>query len=374
MKLATKLIIIFLLLSIIPLIVVGYLAFDNGRRTIEQNVFNHLITSTFIKQNEFERWVQGNERHLRDLARRPLVREYAATLSLQDPDEPEYQEAHASLIEDHLIPTLEEQGRFLDLFILQKDDGMILVSSDAALEGKFREREPFFLEGRSSTYTENVTYSLSDGEAVMHISTPIEDKQSKLIAVLASRANLSEMSDIIIEGQLNESEDTYIVNAFNFFVTEPRFGEDFALKKAIRTEGVQTCLQHIDGVGFYDNYQGVPVIGAYKWMPEREMCILTEVDQAEAYAPIVAMRNTILVISVGVALIVALLGVVFARTITRPVRQLVRGAEEISRGNLDYRIQVRSRDEIGQLAGAFNEMAAALKQVEQALIMSNERL
>ena len=147
MRLNVKLTVVFLLLSIIPLAVVGYLAYENGRRTIEQNVLNHLISATILKQNEFDRWVHGSERSLRELAQRPLVREYAAALALYDPADPAYQAAYASLVEDHLNPTLEEEGGFLDLSILRGDDGLILISTDAGLEGKYRESEPFFVRG-----------------------------------------------------------------------------------------------------------------------------------------------------------------------------------------------------------------------------------
>ena len=377
MKLATKLTLLFLLLSIIPLAVVGYLAYDNGRRTIEQNTLNHLISTTILKEDEFERWVKGNERTLRALASRPGVQEYATVMashdlstgSGRDPAAPEYQAAYGSILERHLTPTLEEEGGFLDLAILRGDDGLILTSTDERLEGKYRESEPFFVEGKNRTYVESVAYSLALGELVMHISTPIQDREGNLIAVLAGHADLAEMSDIMEQRSgLSASEDTYLVNKFNFFVTEPRFGKGYALKKAVHTEGVQACLQHNDGVGFYDDYRGVPVIGAYRWMPERELCILTEVDQAEAYAPIVALRNTVLGIGAAVAVVVAILGVFFARTITGPLRQLVVGAEEIGRGNLEYRIEVGARDEIGQLAGAFNEMTAKLREAQDQLV------
>jgi len=299
------------------------------------------------------------------------VREYAAVLAWRDPSTgsgrdptaPEYQAAYASLIEDHLSPTLAEEGGFLDLFILRGSDGLKLVSTDEKQEGKYKEYEPYFVEGKTRTYVKNVYYSFTLEEAAMAIGTPVKDKEGNLIAVLAGYADLAKMSGIMEQRSgLSQTEDTYLVNTFNFFVTAPMFGEDYALKKAVRTEGVEACLQHNDDVGFYEDYRGVPVIGAYRWMPERELCILTEVDQAEAYAPIVALRNTVLGIGVGVALGVALLGVFFARTVTGPVRQLVRGAGEIGRGNLDYQIGVHGRDEIGQLAGAFNEMAADLRQ------------
>src|SRR5207247_8689860 len=42
--------------------------------------------------------------------------------------------------------------------------------------------------------------------------------------------------------------------------------------------------------------------------------------------------------------------------ITAPVQRLVRGAEEMERGNFDYPLQVRSRDEIGVLATSFDGM------------------
>jgi PAS domain S-box-containing protein len=364
MKLATKLIILFLLLTTIPLAVVSYLAYDNGRRTIEQDTFNRLISVTILKEDEFNRWVQDNERNLRQFARRPGVREHTPVLLVHDRADPEYQASYRSIVQDRMKPIVEEPGGFLELFILRASDGLIVASTEQEQEGKYRESQSYFVQGKSRTYMQNVYYSLTLGEAAMTIGTPITDKDGNLIAVLAGRVDLAEMSDIMMQRSgLSATEETYLVNAFNFFVTEPRFGEDFALKKAVHTEGVEACLQHKDGVGFYDDYRGVPVIGAYRWMPERELCILTEEDRTEAFVPITAFRNVVLGIGLGVALIVALLGVFFARTITGPVRQLVVGAEEIGRGNLDYRIEVRARDEIGRLSRAFNQMTVNLKAI-----------
>jgi signal transduction histidine kinase/HAMP domain-containing protein len=362
MKLATKLIILLLLLTTVPLVIVGYLAYDNGRQTIEQDTLNHLISINILKEDAFNHWVENNERRLRALANRPGIIEQAAVLASHDPADPEYQAAYTSILEDHLNPNLEEGG-FLDLLILRGDDGLIPISTDERYEGKYREDTPYFLEGKSCTYVQNVYYSLNREEAAMAIGTPVKDKDGNLVAVLAGHVDLAEMSEIILQRSgLSATEETYLVNKFNFFVTEPRLSyESFVLEKAVHTEGVEACLQHEDGVGFYEDYRGVPAIGAYRWMPEWEMCILTEVDQAEAFAPIVTLRDTVLGIGLAVGAVAALAGVFLTRTITRPVHQLVKGAEEIGQGNLDYRIEVKARDELGQLASAFNEMAASLR-------------
>jgi len=52
---------------------------------------------------------------------------------------------------------------------------------------------------------------------------------------------------------------------------------------------------------------------------------------------------------------------VFSRRITQPIKQLTDQASQIANGHLDQRIPVDSRDEIGQLAVSFNDMARALK-------------
>jgi len=50
------------------------------------------------------------------------------------------------------------------------------------------------------------------------------------------------------------------------------------------------------------------------------------------------------------------------RWILRPINRLIRSAEEIKQGNLELVVQSNSRDEIGQLSEAFNEMALALRE------------
>jgi methyl-accepting chemotaxis protein len=151
------------------------------------------------------------------------------------------------------------------------------------------------------------------------------------------------------------------VNKSNFFVTEPTFGEGYALKKTVRTEGVKAGLAGTDGVGFYDDYRSIPVIGAYKWLPDYNMCLITEVDQAEAYARIDTMATTIISIVSLLALIVVAASFLLARTITLPLARLVAGAAEIGRGNLDQRVGTPAKDEIGELSRAFDHMATELK-------------
>ena len=262
------------------------------------------------------------------------------------------------------MPTLEEEKGLQELFLLGAGDGQILVSSLEKNEGMFRESEPFFVEGLSGTFVQNVHYSLLLENPTITMATPVKSDAGELLAVLAVHVDLTEMSRIMLQGSdLSRSEETYLVNKFHFFVTESRFAPDYAFKRAIHTEGVEAALRGEEGVGLHKDYRGVAVIGVYRFLPEWELAIITEVDQAQAFAPIVTLSRAVIGIVLAVIVFVVLLALFFSQTITGPVRRLVGAAEEIGRGNLDHRIQKIASDEIGQLSLAFNQMAARLKKI-----------
>jgi PAS domain S-box-containing protein len=376
MKLAPKLTIFFLLLSIAPTAIVGYLAYENGRRTIIDETIKHLVSINIFKSNELKRWIEDNENSIEDLAHRPLVKQYASVLAKHDASSPAYHEARENLIEDHLKSRLKH-GDFFEVFVMDPRHGLISASTDEKQEGKYRNTDPYFIEGKSRNYIQGIYYSPALEQSAMTIGTPIKDKQGKLMGVLAGRLNLGELSKIIaLQSGESQTEDTYLVNTFNFFVTEPRFGQGYALKKAVRTEGVEAGISGKDSVGFYKGYRGAPVIGAFKWLPQFSMCIITEIDQDEAFAPVVRLAWVIAGIASVISIAAGLLGLFFARTITRPVRQLAAGAEEIGGGNLEYRVGTASKDEIGVLSRTFDRMAENLKSTmvhRDELAKSEER-
>ncbi len=81
------------------------------------------------------------------------------------------------------------------------------------------------------------------------------------------------------------------------------------------------------------------------------------------------------------ALASTLLSYFIAQRISVPIKELAAASRELARGNLDARVERTSNDELGELAQAFNTMAAALKERDkklkefaQARIMESERL
>jgi len=67
------------------------------------------------------------------------------------------------------------------------------------------------------------------------------------------------------------------------------------------------------------------------------------------------------------AALALVLGVILSRGLTNPVRELVAATARVGRGDFDTKVAVRSHDEIGTLAQAFNEMITRRRALEEAL-------
>jgi signal transduction histidine kinase len=65
-------------------------------------------------------------------------------------------------------------------------------------------------------------------------------------------------------------------------------------------------------------------------------------------------------------LIIAVLTALLSRLLTRPIRELRKATEKMSKGDFGIRVKVRSKDEIGQLAKTFNEMLQRLANFQKS--------
>ncbi|MEH2091499.1 sensor histidine kinase [Nostoc sp.] len=90
----------------------------------------------------------------------------------------------------------------------------------------------------------------------------------------------------------------------------------------------------------------------------------------------IAHKNIVVtsVISLGCGIFALLVGYLLSRTISKPIKKLQQAVINLAEGKLDTRVNIRSHDEIGELATSFNKMADDLQYSRDELVNTNEQL
>lgn len=128
-------------------------------------------------------------------------------------------------------------------------------------------------------------------------------------------------------------------------------------------EGVGISIRYSRTMGYRMMYVAVPVKDDGKIMGIARVALpLTQIE-----ANVGRFRQLILAASLTIALLTGILVFIITERITRRLRELVSLVERVAHGDLNARIFYPSRDELGQLAMAFNRMGDELQARMQAL-------
>ncbi|MGA1147328.1 MAG: adenylate/guanylate cyclase domain-containing protein, partial [Candidatus Nanopelagicales bacterium] len=111
------------------------------------------------------------------------------------------------------------------------------------------------------------------------------------------------------------------------------------------------------------DYLGEKTLQAYSPVPgdvDPRWVIVAKIATAEAFAPEDSFTRTVVLATTGIIFGVCLLAGLLAQVFLRPIRRLQNGVQRISSGDYRVQIPVETRDEIGDLTRAFNDMSRGL--------------
>jgi PAS domain S-box-containing protein len=128
-----------------------------------------------------------------------------------------------------------------------------------------------------------------------------------------------------------------------------------------------------EGSGAYKDFRGVPVIGAYRWLPELEVALMAEQEQSESARSVSVMLAVNASVALAALLIATIASLAVTRGIASPLAELSDAAAQIAVGNLSITAEVQRKDEIGALAGTFNFMTDELRRTMTGLRKSEEK-
>ena len=229
------------------------------------------------------------------------------------------------------------------------------------------------------------------------IASPIFE-EGENIGALIFQMPVDKINDIMTNNQawsdvgLGTSGETYLVgddftlrnqsrflieDAENYFLAIEENGVELLTSARIKnlnstiglqevhTEGTVAALGGATGTAIFPDYRNVPVLSAYKPLniPDVDWVIMSEIDEEEAFGPILELRNRITRAAAALAITVVGIAIVVARSITKPIVELTHASELLASGNLEKQVVAHSTDEIGELARSFEGMRVSMRKL-----------
>jgi methyl-accepting chemotaxis protein len=202
-----------------------------------------------------------------------------------------------------------------------------------------------------------------DGPASF-IASPIYSG-STLEGVLVFQMPLDEITGIMQQADgLGETGEAYIIGGDQLMRSQSRFSEENTiLTRSIDTEATRAIMKGESGSGVSENAKGVAVISAYTPLAIEGMDwgLVTQIEKSEALAAISSLIVGTATVGLLAVIALAIMAVIFARSLTRPVANAVQIAQNIAEGELRNELPKASADEIGELIGALGSMQDNLR-------------
>lgn len=320
-----------------------------------------------------------------------------------------------------ILRNFQSKFGYYDLFLVDEPTGHIVYSvfketdfATSLLNGPYRDTNiaTAFRDAASAASAQAVTlvdyapYSPSYGAPAAFMASPIFNGTTRL-GVLVFQLPINEINRIMTGDRhwhsdgLGESGETYLVgpdhkmrSVSRFLIEEPnkyfaalkKVNMPHAMIQRIRTFGTSILLQEVNtyaseealqgrsGISVIPDYRGIPVLSSYApvAIDDVQWVILSEIDEAEAFAPITRLEREILILAI--VLIVAVLGIaiLFAQLFVKPINALAVGARAVAQGDLSVEVKTRGKDEIAEFASTFNSMVANIRENTRLLAEKNK--
>jgi signal transduction histidine kinase/HAMP domain-containing protein len=226
---------------------------------------------------------------------------------------------------------------------------------------------PPFLQAKQGKSYFGPVHFVRGSEPYMTIAVPIERFAGDVIGVLQAEVNLKYIGDVVSAITVGKAGYAYAVTRTGELIAHPDISLVLQRRNVALLDQVKAAFEPVPGKPklnaiVADNLQGKSVLTSFALIPGLDWAVIIERPVEEAYETLYAsmMRTSALfLIGLGMALIASLF---LARRVVRPVRILREGVERIGTGDLGYRLDLKTGDEIEVLADEFNKMTSQLQE------------
>lgn len=392
----------FLLLSLVPMSLTSWLNYQQTKHSLivqaeeqlqQRSQSIHTFVTNWFSYRFMDLNVQARGQVNRRLLQKISYGWQKSGLPLTD-----YVETYDWLLringlQDDLVNFSNSYDYIYDLFLIDRR-GSILFST-----GRKQELGSNLLKGAlaHTRFAHSVTHTLQTGQSAFSdlerygedkarlsgfLTAPLIDNEGEILGVFAMQLNLQRIFEMILSTPQKDSSQTHYLIGTDNLLRSPIHDEGHSvLMREISTQYLTHHDQHMDSEGVhlaaeYQGPDGVSVFGTHRTLRINNIdwLLISEIESQEVLKTSVEMAKTawgLLFISLIVITLVAYIQV---KRITRPLQKLSLEGINAAQGKQKQKVDISATNEIGQLAGAFNDMLSKQQQNELTIKENNEQL
>ncbi len=228
-------------------------------------------------------------------------------------------------------------------------------------------KSPPFQRARQGKSYFGPVYFVRGSEPYMTIAVPIERFAGDVIGVLQAEVNLKYIGDVVSSITIGKAGYAYAVTRAGELIAHPDISLVLQRRSVRPLQVVKAAFEsssspNAENAIVAPNIQGKEVLSSFALIKDLDWAVIVDLPVEEAYEALYAsiMRTSALfLIGLGMSLIASFF---LARRVVQPMRVLRQGVERIGTGDLGYRLDLKTGDEIEVLADEFNKMTSQLQE------------
>ena len=201
----------FVLLVLLPVIVISFSSALINWRVGQQRVIDQLDSVTILKEAEIARWVSALQDSLM-AALQDTEGDWLKVILTSSPASPTTQQAVGNA-QDDWRRLVKYTSLFDEVFLMDRQ-GRVVLSNGPTKVNTVHRNQAYFQKGLQEPYIHPPTYSPSLNRMSVVVAQPVTDRQGNMIGVLAGRASMAVLNEIMLERTgLGQTGETYLVGS-----------------------------------------------------------------------------------------------------------------------------------------------------------------
>jgi len=392
LKLGQKLVAVFLLVGLVPLLAIGGVALRRTSQALTQASFEKNQAILNIKKNQITRFIDNMMCDVKVLSTEPnmasALEAFSAAFNAEGRQTGGNQWLTAEREYGPWLSHFKQTYEYYDLFLINSaGDVVFTVAKESDLganvvQGSLRNSSLGLCFERAKNgpvIVDFAPYAPSNNEPCAFVGAPIM-KNGQLVGVAALQVSIKDINAIMQERTgVGQTGEVYLVGSDKLMRSDSFLDPSnhsvvasFANPESgkVDTDATREALSGQSGSKLIIGYTGTKLISSYAPLTVAGLnwAVVAEISKKEALQSLTFVVKIILGVAlVGILLIVfAALGV--SRSITTPIIQSSELAQKMSDGDFTASIASSLQDEIGLLTDALNTMGANLRQVIRDIV------